>query len=38
MLMTQGYALCHKRVAYVKKKKKKITIPKHGDFNYTPPD
>ena len=33
MLMTQGYALCHK-----KKKKKKITIPKHGDFNYTPPD
>ena len=35
--MTQGVALCHKRVAYVKKKEK-ITIPKHGDFNYTPPD
>ena len=32
MLKTQGLALCLKQVAYVKKKK--ITIPKHGDFNY----
>ena len=34
MLKTQGLALCLKQVVYVKKKKKKITIPKHGDFSY----
>lgn len=32
MLSTQGSALCTKKRAYVKKKK--ITIPKHGDFSY----